>query len=633
MKKILILIFIINFSALAKFNWTEIEIPVRDEKNLKADLWASDTTVKKPCIFIQTPYNKELYRGYPVYGPGLNAFFDTSSYSYVIMDWRGFYSNKEVADPQKDRGEDGYDGVEWIAEQNWCNGKIGTSGSSALGMIQFKTARHHPPHLVCCAPFVKDYKTKYTDYYYGGVLRKEHTEQLQKLGFLSIDIITSNPIYNNVWKMIENQSDYSSEIAVPMLMASGWFDHYPSDVIRAFEDIRKNSDKSVRDQHKLIMGPWTHSGLGDTLQGELEFPEAAGVTQQATQMFFAYYLLGAKINWLGTPEIRYFQMGGNIWKTTDNWYSVASYKDTLYLWCDGTLQEKPPTPVIPHELQLVKKIYDPKDPSPTIGGSRFNPFEPETSAGPYDISDTVENRDDIWVFTTAVLIKPIQIAGKIKIHLYIGSDRKDTDFAVRLCDVYPDGKSIILTQGIKRARFRNNIEREIFLQRGIIDEITIELEDIAVTFVEGHRMRIDITSSNYPMFDINPNTGGEMYVPGDTLEAENTVFCDPGYPSKIIIPTILPLKVNESKNWIDDINIFPNPAKDIINIQFEAGYNSKYAMEIFSIFGEKSGESSGILNNGISNIRFKTNQLQTGIYFIKLSTDKKIFFNKFQIIK
>ena len=160
----------------AQLRYTPIAIPTRDGKTLAADLYTSDTTVKRPTILIQTPYNKLYYRLATVIPPeaGGSLFpLDTLHYNYVTVDWRGFYGSKSAAVPNYDRGLDGYDAVEWIASQPWSDGKVGTWGASALGQIQFLTAKHRPPHLVCSVPLVKDFKTKYTDFYYGGVYRKE----------------------------------------------------------------------------------------------------------------------------------------------------------------------------------------------------------------------------------------------------------------------------------------------------------------------------------------------------------------------------------------------------------------------------------------------------------------------------
>lgn len=643
MRKYIIILFFVQYFSFAEI-WKEIDIPVRDGKLLKADFYSIDSSIAKPCILIQTPYNKALYRSLtnlPFDSLFASALFDLTNYNFIIMDWRGFYTNKTAAKPQYDRGLDGYDAVEWIAQQKWSNGKIGTSGSSALGMIQFQTARRHPPHLVCCAPFVKDYKTKYTDYYYGGVLRREHTEQMEKLGFLTVETITNYPIYNNFWKLIENQNDYPEEFEVPMFMCSGWFDHYPSDCIRAFLDIKTRSHESVRTKHKLLMGSWTHSGLGLLNQGELEYPEAVNVPQNTSKDFFDFYLRDIQNSWDSKPVISYFQMGENIWQTANDWYSVASGFDTLYLWKGSSLKEEPPPIVSPFGSSPDTIFYNPKDPSPTIGGARFNPEdifsrEHTTPVGPYDISDTVESRNDILIYSTDILERPIQVAGKIKVELFVQSDRKDTDFSIRLCDVYPDGKSFILTQGIKRARFREGHEIEKFMEPDSIYKITIELEDMAITFIEGHRMRIDITSSNYPMFDINPNTGGEMYKPDDTLIATNLVYCNEEYSSKVIFPTNTITDI-EDKNSINQITVYPNPVQDFLNISFDNSISQNFTVRIFNVIGD---EIIFLVNIDLSNdfLKIPIHQLNTGLYFLSVETiDKKGIMQKiiksFSVIK
>lgn len=262
---VLILIYTFQCISQTASKFYPIDIPVRDGKTLAADLYSIDTTMTKPVILIQTPYNKNYYR-LAVYIPpqaGGAAFpYDSVSYNYVILDWRGFYGSKNADVPNYDRGLDGYDAIEWIANQKWCNGKIGTWGPSALGVIQYQSAKHHPPHLVCSVPLVKDFKTKYSDYYYGGDFRKEHVESLMKLGFFaSTDIITNHPDEDLTWSFIEKNSDYPDSISVPMLLISGWFDHFPDDVIRSFDDLRKRSDTKVRLQHKLMIGPWLHTAI------------------------------------------------------------------------------------------------------------------------------------------------------------------------------------------------------------------------------------------------------------------------------------------------------------------------------------------------------------------------------------
>ncbi|PLX23987.1 MAG: hypothetical protein C0600_13835, partial [Ignavibacteria bacterium] len=300
MKRVLILLLFIILSTTmlqAQLPFVDTTITVRDGKALAASLYHNGATGSKPVILVQTPYNKAVYNLTLNINNGGVFPLDTARYSYVFVDWRGFYASKDAAVQGYDRGLDGYDIVEWIAAQPWCNGKVATYGGSALGMIQFMTARHHPPHLVCAMPMIIDYRSEYSDYYYGGVLRREHVETLERLGFTTVSLITSQPVENIFWRSVRLANDYPEDIEVPLLMVSGWFDHYPTAVLRAFRDLRERSGASVRERHKLIMGPWLHSLVDKTKQGELEYPGAENIARQAALEFFDYHLNGAKNGW------------------------------------------------------------------------------------------------------------------------------------------------------------------------------------------------------------------------------------------------------------------------------------------------------------------------------------------------
>ena len=581
--------------------WTPVDIPMRDGKTLAADFYALDSTVVKPVILIQTPYNKVSYR----HASSLIDTSDTSGiwnirhYHFVILDWRGFNASLPADSLGYDRGLDGYDAVEWIAERPWCNGNVGTYGGSALGDIQFKTAKHQPPHLVCCAPFIKDFKTKYSDYYYGGVFRKQHTEALEGLGFITTDIILAHPTYGFVWEYIENVSDYPESLEVPMLLVSGWFDHYPNDCLRAFKDLRERSDPSVRSLHRMVMGPWAHGGMDKLSQGELEFPEAVDVSDDMVKIFFDHFLRGADNGFDATPALTFFQMGENIWFSADDWFDLADEADTLYLTFGGGLSSTVPS--ISSTFDTI--IYNPRDPSPSYGAACFDPRDPSVVIGPVDISDTVESRDDILIFSTDILSENLRICGSVAIELYISSNRLDTDFAARLCDVYPDGRSIILTDGIRRARFRNGFSDsdEELLTPDLVYLVPVELQEIAHTFLAGHRLRIDITSSDYPRFDMNLNNGGAMYIDGDTLIATNKIFMDSLRPSRVIISKSSTVDITDesSDDFIErpsfySILAYPNPFNSAVRISVDCrGWiNQTPTVEIFDIAGRIVAEIS-----------------------------------------
>ncbi|MDT8323318.1 MAG: CocE/NonD family hydrolase [Bacteroidota bacterium] len=534
---VLLLVLVPAFAA-AQLPFVETAISMRDGRTLQADIYHNGGVTAKPVILVQTPYNKALYRIRLALSQNRTFPLDTMRYHYVFVDWRGFYASSAAAVPGYDRGLDGYDLVEWIAAQDWSNGKVGTYGGSALGIIQFQTARHHPPHLICAVPMIIDYRSEYSDYYYGGVLRREHVETLENLGFVTVDIITSRPVENAVWDFIKQENDYPGDIAVPLLMVSGWFDHYPSDILRAFADLRKRSDAGVRDMHKLIMGPWLHDGVDREQQGELVYPGSESVARDAALQFFDYHLHGAKNGWPLQPVLRYYQMGENRWEQTTHWDDAASAQQTWYLHADGSLS---PQAAAADEAER-HFTYDPTDPSPSHGGARFNPFDPSVDPGPRDIRALVEERDDVLLYTSSPLARDIRVRGAMSVDLHVRSDRRDTDFSVRLCDVYPDGRSVILTDGILRARFREGTDREVLLQEQTVAALRISLQDIAHTFLEGHRIRLVIGSADYPRFDINLNNGGEMYVAGDTLTARNSILHAAGNPSRLTLRTVHPLR-------------------------------------------------------------------------------------------
>ncbi len=617
-------------------NYLPITIPTRDQKFLAADLYALDTTKALPVILIQTPYNKNYYRtrvGVPEAG-GSPFPYDSLHYNYIVVDWRGRFASKDAEVPGYDRGLDGYDCVEWIAQQKWCNGKVGTWGGSALGLIQFQTARHRPPHLVCSAPLIKDFKTKYSDYYYGGVFRKEHVESLARLGFLSVQTILDHPTNDLFWRIVENNSDYAGEIAVPMLLISGWFDHFPDDVIRAFEDLRAKSDPAVRQQHKLVMGPWLHTELGKTQQGQLSYPNAAGIPDSVAMRFFDYYLRGIPNGYDQGPIFQYYQMGTNDWRASNAWPGLTSPSTAMYLQAGGVLSSAPPQGNMPPDSFR----YDPRNPSPAVGGSRFNPFDPTITMGPQDLWQNVESRNDVLLYTTPVLDQDWEIDGLVKVELLVSSNRKDTDFAVRLCDVYPDGRSMILTQGIRRMRFRNSDSREELMTPGQIYPVTIEVQNLAMTFLKGHRLRIDVSSSIYPHFDINLNNGGAMYTPGDTLIATNYIYHDANHSSKILLPLSPTTGVQERSvarpKGYRLVQNYPNPFNPSTVIRFQLPVNSHVTLKVFDLLGrEVATLVDGELAAGEHQVTFAPRDFATGLYFYRLTSGKFSQTRKVVLIK
>jgi len=490
--------------------YLEIQIPARDGKSLAADLYFALPIVRKPTILIQTPYNKNFLRNF-------SLPFELDKYYIVIVDWRGFYGSAGAAVPGYDIGLDGYDCVEWIAAQSWSDGKVGTYGGSALGAVQYMTARRHPPHLVCANPTISDLKKDYGNFYDGGVYRKGRMDEHPE--FWDIPTILSHPSKDSYWVNYEAAGDYAAEINIPMFLATGWFDHFPAQILSDFKDLQTKSNIQVRAKHKLVVGPWSHLTMNQARQGDMSYPEAVGLLETMTAAFFGRFLRGETNAYESYPAIQFFQMGDNQWLNTTDWQGYGRREGVLFLRSFGMLGRSP-------ELNMAPAGIFQYNPASTV---------PSLDDTPVNFAALVENRSDVLVYATPALSQPLKIQGGVKAVLCVFSDRLDTDFAVWLCDVLPDGRSIRMAQGIQRLRYRSSLSQPELATPGQMCSITVDLGELALTIPPGHRVRLDISSSCYPRNEKNLNDGGPMYPPvGSGLIATNSVYHSPIHLSRLI---------------------------------------------------------------------------------------------------
>ncbi|MEI6765026.1 MAG: CocE/NonD family hydrolase [Bacteroidota bacterium] len=608
-------------------------VPMRDGKKLAADIYVPDTSQQWSTILVQTPYNRLAYRiiGIPLIGNALAS----SHFAVVIADWRCFYGSAAACTTNVNRGKDGYDLVEWIATQPWSNGKIGTWGPSALGKIQFETARQNPPHLICGVPLVGSPQFDYQEYYPGGVYRTEYVEQLDALGFGISTMVSAHPVHDILWTYSEFYNNKPDSVFVPMLMIGGWYDHETLPLIQFYNGIHSSSPLAVRNKHRLLMGPWAHGGfgpaqVGSAQQGELYYYDAVGWSDSLALMHLEYYLNNEANGWNTSPYIQYFQMGENTWQNTAVWPPTGLTTYNLYFHDDGSVNTTMPTAAVDYD----SVIYDPRNPSPTIGGATLRQ---DLLQGPYDQAPAVENRNDILLYRSVVLGADVVMKGKATVHLFISSDRKDTDFDIRLTDIYPDGKSMLLADGTRRARFRNgyNASDTASLIPGTVYEIIIDLPDIANTFLAGHRIGIDVSSSNYPRYDCNLNNGKAMYAAGDTLIATNRIYTNSVHASYIEMPLIdFTGSVINNASEQTGFTIFPNPATASVSISLLPPNGRITNVQVLN--------SSGITvmsidfrhqHSGTKTTDINTSALQQGIYFVKLTTENDNFISKLIIIR
>lgn len=609
-------------SAKAQLSPQVDSIPMSDGKKLAADVYIPAGCSSCPTILIQTPYNRLLYHsGLPLdIGLNLNA----GNYNFVIVDWRCFHGSAAACVTTPDRGQDGYEVIQWITSQPWSNGQVGTWGPSALGVIQFQTAKKHPPGLVCAVPIVASPVTSYFDYYPNGVLRTEYVQQLAALGY-STAAILAFPFYNIGWQIAENNSNYPDSIAVPMLMIGGWYDHNTESLVDFFSALRQQSPVAVRDKHRLLMGPWAHNTTSGSPAnvGQLSYPEAQGWSDSLSLLFFDFHLRNVNNGWNTTPYVNYFQMGENTWRNDSVWPPQSSVAK-LYMHSNEVLDFSAPT----LSNDNIGLVYDPHDPSPTVGGATLRL---DLDQGPYNQAPWVEARIDVVKFTSAAFTQDVRVHGKPKVRMHVSSDRKDTDFAVRLTDVYPNNSSMLISDGIFRMRFRNGFTTAdtASIIPGQIYSIAIELPDVAITFRAGHKIRVDVTSSNYPRYDCNLNNGLQMYVAGDTNAAAQIIYFDSAQVSYLELPVAdSTVSVTEySVKQKLSVEVYPNPASDVVRMFSKQETIKKV------VLCDISGKEIFVLKDLPFEAMIDVRNYPSGIYILKIYTDEQVTVQKIAVLK
>jgi predicted acyl esterase len=614
----------------AQLNPVSVTIPMRDGKFLAADIYLPNgDSLPRPTILIQTPYQKNFYHGLGLplqVGFNINA----SPFNFVVVDWRCFYGSAAACTTAVNRGQDGYDCVEWIAQQPWSNDSTGTWGPSALGLIQFQTAKENPPHLTCCVPLVAGMRSDYQRYFPGGVYRTEYVQMLDALGYGLSTLLLAHTVHDIYWQVAEATTFYPASVNVPVFMIGGWYDHATEEVLESFEGIRTQSALAVRSQQKLLMGPWTHNTTsGAPLNvGELAYPEAVNASDSLARKFFEYYLLNAANGWDQRPVVEYFQMGENTWNNDVSWNNAGLQDFNLYFHSTGALDLNMPAA----SSDSLNINYDPRNPSPTVGGpTLLNTL----SQGPYDQQPVVESRNDLLSFTTLPLSGDVVMRGRPIAHLKVSSGNPDTDFSLRLTDVYPDGRSMLVLDGIRRMRFRNGYAAAdtSVISPGTVYPLDVDLfANTAITFLAGHKIRVDVTSSNYPRFDSNLNNGQAMYSAGDTLVAQNVVYMNSTDASYITLPLESFPDAVEEVNAMKGISIFPDPCNEWCEVSglLAAGYQGEISRVVVY---DSMGRELYTAFVSSSKLRLQTSNLQCGIYFLRISSSKGSCTKMFSIMR
>lgn len=511
-----------------------VMVPMRDGVRLATDVYLPQGDGPWPTVLIRTTYSRQDGMA------GLADILNVAGYAVVVQDTRGRFDSKGTDSGFFDATQDGQTTLEWIATQPWCDGRIGTWGPSALGIVQYMLAPGAPQALRCQTVLIAT-----PDLYHagsqGGVARQALIEgwlSWQGSEFL-IEEWLSHPLEDDYWDAADISGRYS-EVHVPALHIGGWYDIFTQGTLDAFVGYQEQGGAGAAGRQHLVMGPWTHFGLGGLEQGELVYPDNAGMDplelMQLTLDWYKACLLGQEGRADDWPPVRYYVMGdvddpeapGNVWREADAWPPPATDL-SLYLRAEGRLDGMPPAAGEGSDTF----VYDPADPSPTVCGANLT-----LPAGPCDQRE-VEARDDVLIFSTPPLERPLEVTGRVRARLWLVSDAPDTDLAVRLTDVYPDGRSMLVTDGILRARFRGlDFTREELMTPGTPYELEIDLGSTSIAFNAGHSIRIIISSSNAPRFDVNPNTGAPLHANDGIRIANNTILHDAEHPSALLLPVV-----------------------------------------------------------------------------------------------
>lgn len=510
----------------------KLMVPMRDGVKLATYAAFPAGAGPWPVILTRTPYGA---KGAIADAPALTR----NGVVRMVQDLRGRFESEGQDNVFLSDGwgkaQDGYDTIQWIAAQPWCNGKVGMIGGSAGGITQYLAAGAGPAALKCCCAVVACASLYHHAAYPGGAFRQHDMEtwmQGNKFRPESIQQVLDHSDYDDLWATV-NLADRAPQVHAAMIHSGGWFDLFCQGTLDAFMALQHNGGEGARGHQILEIGPWTH---GHRPGGELTFPASAleePVSRRAPQ-WLGHWLMGLPDP--GIPEdkpVYYYLMGacgeagapGNEWRNVADW-PVPATPTPLYLQPDGTA-----TFAAPQGADASKTfLYDPASPVPSLGGGNLT-----ITAGPMD-QRPVESRPDVLVFTTAPLEKPLEVTGQVFARLFVASDCPDTDFTAKLTDVYPDGRSMLVCDGILRMRFRDGFRQERMMQAAAAYEVEVDLWSTSIIFNQGHRIRVAISSSNSPRFEPNPNTGVKFRADTRTQVAHNTLYLDRSRPSQVILP-------------------------------------------------------------------------------------------------
>ena len=570
-----------------------VMVPMRDGTRLATDIFRPDAPGRFPVLVNRGPYGKEGYLDQPNHSMW---FFPRNGYVFVSQDCRArFDSEGDHYNPVFQEALDGWDTVEWAARQPWSTGKVGTTGQSYLGATQYTLAGTNPlpPHLRTMAPVSasSDFHQSWV-YHTGGAMEwgwmvpyaifkgRNTLERIGRQDLLAqmdeyvlppgnfaqpltdewyrhlplrdwIDRLKETAPYFHEYFDEELDSPYwwranllrnLGGTTIPMFHVSSWYDIFLEGALNSFQAIREQGATGLaRRNQKLLIGPWAHirpyteptsGGCGD-----IDFGDNARIELHDYLLrWFDYWLQDIDSGITTGPPVYIFVMGENRWREEHEWPLARTNYTAFYLHSQGSANTRSGdgslSTVPPGEQPADQFVYNPEDPAPTAGGN--------TLIIDYGVADQgfIEDRSDVLVYDSGPLEHDLEITGPVKMELYASSSSVDTDFTAKLVDVRPDGYAHNLQDGIIRARYRTSAAQPSFIEPSRVYRYTIDLGSTSHVIKAGHRIRLDVSSSNFPRFDRNPNTGAPLGVDSRLESARQTIHHSAAFPSRVILPII-----------------------------------------------------------------------------------------------
>jgi putative CocE/NonD family hydrolase len=552
----------ITSSAMADVATETVSIRMRDGIALATDIYRDAAVSKAPVILMRTPYDKSKQKG--------NAEkYAEAGYIVLIQDCRGTRESEGVLAPYNNEGQDGFDTIEWITRQAWCSGRVGMMGGSYVGAVQWQAAVEYPPGLAAIAPQAT-WSSFYRNLYLGGAVRlslisswlagntpkpegvqpADMNEALLRLPLSDVDeaigwpmpwldAYLTHPEPNGFWKRLD-LTDELPNLKMPALHVVGYYDFFSRESVGNFMIMQQSRDPQTRKQQRLVLGPWDHGTVGKATVAEVDFGPDAEMDTFALQLdWFDRHLKQDPVAIARPfPPVRYFSMGDNSWHDAQTWPPEGFSATSFYLHSDskantrsgaGKLNREEPAGEEPADTFRA----DPAHPVPACPVTETRPMKAAVW-GPVDQS-ALEDREDVLVYTSDVLTEPLSFAGNVEAKLFVSADTPDADWAVKLVDVRPDGFAQNLATGILRGRYRDSLIVPSPLQPGKVYEITVDLGPCAATIAQGHRLRVDICGSLFPLYDRNSNTG-EGPFGSSTLISTESVYHSSLKASRIVLP-------------------------------------------------------------------------------------------------